>query len=197
MKEKYTFCDIDPKVVGAWRDELADIQNVEIKEGDIFTEYWQWDTPVDALVCPGNSFGLMDGGFDEKAYGHYQGGEIDIQFRVRKKIKENWPSWKGWDAMLPVGNAEVVEAEKKTIPYVIYAPTMQSARPICEEGNTNVYRAMKAVIYAAQKHNSVSPDKIKHIVVPGLGTGVGILPPDRSAKQIRNAFQKAELLTRQ
>ncbi|MBL0217780.1 MAG: Appr-1-p processing protein [Myxococcales bacterium] len=44
--------------VRAWERTFADVENVEVIEGDYFA------TPADAMVSPANSFGIMDGGLD-------------------------------------------------------------------------------------------------------------------------------------
>src|SRR2546426_11254247 len=53
---KLILCDVDPAVVEAWRAQFALRREVEVRQCSAL------DPEVDAVVCPGNSFGFMDGG---------------------------------------------------------------------------------------------------------------------------------------
>ena len=67
---------------------------------------------------------------------------------------------------LPVGQALVLPTEHAFIPFLVSAPTMR----------------------VPAKHNARSSHPISTLLVPGLGTGVGEMPPERAARQMKAAY---------
>jgi O-acetyl-ADP-ribose deacetylase (regulator of RNase III) len=173
--------DISPSLVTAWREAFADVEDVEISQGDIFSKKAgvigpedPIDIRADAVVSPANSFGFMDGGID--AVFTYQLGP-QVQAVLQKKIVSEWAG------ELPVGQALIVPTGRPEIPFCISAPTMRS--PSVVANTVNAYLALRAALIVALAH-----DQIRTILCPGLATAVGRMPPRRCARQMRAAWDR-------
>ncbi len=174
---------IDRHLEKAWKNSCGDLDFVTIHEGSIF------DIPCDAVVSPANSYGFMDGGIDALYTRHF--GQI-VQDRVRIAILERH------HGELLVGSAEIVETDDPKIPYLFAAPTMRVPM-VLDEKTVNPYLATRAVlllaryglfasgIYAGQKISN----HVKSIAFPGMGTGVGSVPPEIAARQMRAAIDES------
>ena len=163
--------DISPAVTTAWAAAFADAPDVEVSCGDIFA------VKADAIVSPANSFGYMDGGID-LVYSRFFGWEL--QSRLQALLLEQY------FGELPVGQAVVVPTEHAFIPFLVSAPTMRVPASI---GRTvNVYLAFRAALMAVIEHNASTSSPIGSLLVPGLGTGVGEVPPERAARQMKQAY---------
>ncbi len=162
--------DMNPAVVAAWRVAFADTPDVELSCGDIF------ESAATAIVSPANSFGYMDGGID-LVYSRFFGW--DLQMRLRALLAERHYG------ELPVGQAVIVPTGHVAIPFLVSAPTMRLPTNI---GRTvNVYLAFRAALIAVLEHNATDATPIDSVLVPGLGTGIGEVPPERAARQMRLA----------
>ncbi len=85
-----------------------------------------------------------------------------------------------------MGCAEVVETAHADWPYLVCAPTMRVPENIRD--TINPYMAMRATLLAVLKFNADHGPRIRTLVVPGLGTGVGRVPAARCASQMRLAY---------
>jgi len=162
----------DPDLHVAWFQNLSDLDYVEIKEGDILSE------GCDILVSPANSFGFMDGGIDLH-YRNFFGMELET--RVKNEII-NYR-----DGELPVGDALTVPTMNEKFQWLMVLPTMRTPT-ILRPSDPNIYLAAKRLAWSIKGWMNEGRDKI--IAVPGLGTGVGKMPPDICAKHIRLAFDR-------
>jgi len=115
--------------------------------------------PVDAIVNPANSLGIMGGG----AAGA-------IKRRGGDKIQQEAMA----SAPIAVGAAVVTTAGKLHARAVIHAPTMEE--PGLKIGVENVRRATRAALIAAAHHG------FETIALPGIGTGVGGVDRDEAAR---------------
>jgi len=163
--------DIEPSVVAAWNIEFGNEPLVTISCGSIF------DEAAHAIVSPANSFGYMDGGID-LVYSHYFGWELEESLKVLL-LEQHFGE-------LPVGQAVILPTKHDRIPYLVSAPTMRVPSSISR--TTNVYLAFRAALIAVARHNATSQVPIESILVPGLGTGVGEVPPRRAAHQMKLAY---------
>jgi O-acetyl-ADP-ribose deacetylase (regulator of RNase III) len=152
----------------AWTSEFGQYRDVEIIEGDIC------EIECDAIVSPANSFGFMDGSLD-LALSERFGWELEkrLQAEIRSRPMGE----------LLVGEALIIATEDEKIPWLISAPTMRVPMEI--KTTVNAYLAMKATLAATLGHQT--HPAIRSIAIPGLGTGVGALPPEIAAKQMRLA----------
>ena len=166
---KIVLADLQLPVVTAWQKAFAGVADVEIRHGSIF------DVPVDALVSPANSFGFMDGGLDlqiSKFFGWH------IQSRLQEVIKERH------SGELLVATSVIIETDFPEIPYVIASPTMRVPMILGKE-TVNVYLAVRAALLRIE---CLMFPNIESVSFPGMGTGVGRVPPDICARQMRQAF---------
>jgi O-acetyl-ADP-ribose deacetylase (regulator of RNase III) len=173
---KIHLIDTNEKLAIAWQKVFEGIENVVVIHDSIFNH------SADALVSPANSFGFMNGGIDfsiSKNLGWH------IEKKLQKIIREKY------FGELLVGQAEIVETEHTQFPYLISAPTMRTPMTILR--SPNVYLAMKAILILVKEGNFDNGEKIcekvKRIAIPGLGTGVGQVPPIVVARQMRIAWE--------
>src|SRR4051812_38917306 len=117
------------------------------------------EMPVDAVVNPANSLGIMGGGV---AAALSRKGGPTIQREAMSL------------APIAVGAAVVTEAGQLWAKHVIHAPTMEE--PGMKIGVENVRRATRAALVAAA-HKSYET-----IAMPGMGTGLGGVDPADAAR---------------
>ncbi|NDJ60208.1 MAG: Appr-1-p processing protein [Chloroflexi bacterium] len=173
---KVVLADLNIEIIEAWRAIMPARADIAMHHGSIF------DVQCDALISPANSFGYMDGGLD-LAISQYFGWHV--QDRAQEAIKARH------HGELLVGTAEMVATDHADIPYVILAPTMRVPTVLGAE-SVNPYLAMRAVILLVE--HGTFPDgtpikaKVQTVAVPGLGTGVGRVPPEICARQMYAAL---------
>ena len=136
--------------------------------------------PCDAIVNPANSFGYMGGGV-AGAIKRIGGVEIENQAIAK--------------APIPVGTAVFTSAGSLPCDFVIHAPTME--QPAMRIGVDNVRNATRAALELGIEL------RIKKIAIPGMGTGVGGVAPDKAAeaivsiaKRLEDKFEKIILIDR-
>lgn len=165
----------DTTMAAAWSEAFSGA-DVNIHHGSIL------EVSCDALVSPANSFGFMDGGLD-LAYSQHFGW--DLQMRLRRLILERHRG------ELLVGAAEVIETGKSMPGLMIAAPTMRVPMRLPED-SINSYLATRAALLAARYGSlldgSMVSSRIGVLAVPGMGTGVGRVPPKVCARQMRAAY---------
>ena len=120
-----------------------------------------WTLPVDAVVNPANSLGIMGGGISGTL--RRQGGDAIQQAAMQA-------------APIAVGAAIVTTAGQLPAKHVIHVPTMEE--PGQKIGAENVRRAARAALIAADRNN------LKVIAIPGIGTDLGEVPFDEAARAI-------------
>lgn len=167
---RLSLCDRAAGVASALAAAFADVGAASVYQGSIF------DLEGDALVAPANSFGDMGGGIDARIDDFYRG---QAQPLLIAAIAE------ACYGELPVGQALILEIGGPRFPVLIAAPTMRVPGDI--SGTINAYLALRAALVAALKRNEAG-GALRHLAAPGLGTGVGRLSAERSAAQMRAAF---------
>ena len=126
---------------------------VDIKRGSLL------EADVDVIVNPANSRGYMGGGV-AGVIRRFGGEEIE-----REAISK---------APVPVGEAILTTAGRLSFKGVIHAPTMEE--PAMRTTEEKVRRATRAALKLADELC------FKSIAFPGMGTGVGRVPKDVSAR---------------
>jgi O-acetyl-ADP-ribose deacetylase (regulator of RNase III) len=116
---------------------------------------------VDAIVNPANSLGIMGGGIGGTIRRH--GGDV-IQHESMAK------------APIAIGAAIVTGPGALPCQHIIHAPTMEE--PGMQIGAENVRRAARAALIASDRM------QFKVIAFPGMGTDLGGVPIDESARAI-------------
>ena len=120
-----------------------------------------WTLPVDAIVNPANSLGIMGGGIGGAL--RRQGGDVIQQAAMAA-------------APIAVGAALVTTAGQLPAKHIIHVPTMEE--PGMKIGAENVRRAARAALIAADRNS------LKVIAIPGIGTDLGDVPIDEAARAI-------------
>lgn len=173
---KITLAAPDSFLLEAWQKACASLENVQIYCGSVF------DVACDALVSPANSFGFMDGGIDAQ-YVDAFGAHVQDRLRMGILTRHN--------GELLVGAAELIETGDQRHPYLIAAPTMRVPM-VLPSDTVNPYLATRAVLSLARDH----AERIRSLCFPGMGTGVGRVPAEICARQMRAAIERSQM-TRQ
>ena len=163
---RFHFIDQDAGVVSALREAFRPFPEVVIRRGDLL------EFARNTVVSPANAFGFMDGGID---LAYLQAFGPVIQARVQEAIASR-P-----EGHLPVGASLVVRTDHRRIPFLIVAPTMFMPEAV---SSLNCYRAMRAILRIAAAHEEIGRD----VFSPGLGTGVGLVPPAEAAQEMARAY---------
>lgn len=106
--------------------------------------------------------------------------EKDLQRLIREK----------YYGELLVGQADSIATGSPQFPYLIAAPTMRT--PMTITRGPNVYQAMKAILvlrYGRLATGELVSEKVRSVVIPGLGTGIGQVRPLVCARQMRLAWE--------
>jgi O-acetyl-ADP-ribose deacetylase len=119
------------------------------------------EMPVDAVVNPANSLGIMGGGVSAAL--SRKGGPT-----IQREAMSLAP--------IAVGAAVVTNAGQLWAKHVIHAPTMEE--PGVKVGIENVRRATRAALIAAARHG------FDTIALPGMGTGLGGVDPSDASRAI-------------
>jgi len=164
--------DRNQEMCDKWTTEFIDCDDVIIYCDDFFAP------ETDCVVSPANSFGFMDGGLDgviTKRLGNQT--QTNVKESISKRpMKE-----------LLVGEAILIETTNQEIPYCISAPTMRV--PMILKNTPNVYLASKAIFNLLLDIQSVGLP-INRVTISGLGTGVGRVPYEICAKQMKKAYDE-------
>ncbi|HEY9348181.1 MAG TPA: macro domain-containing protein [Inquilinus sp.] len=174
---KIVLAATESRLADAWEKAFVEVADVSVHRGSIF------DVVCDAVVSPANSFGFMDGGIDALYLDRFG---VEVQTRLRRLILDRH------HGELLVGGAEVVETGDPARPFLIAAPTMRVPMVLGAE-TINPYLATRAVLLLA-KHGTFPngerlADRLRTIAFPGMGTGVGRVPADACARQMRAAVE--------
>jgi len=168
----------DAALALAWEAACGDLPGVTVHRGSIF------DVACDAVVSPANSFGFMDGGIDALYVERFGEG---VQSRVRRQILDRH------GGELLVGSAEIVETGAAATPFLIAAPTMRVPM-VLPHDSINPYLATRAVLRVWRQGQLPAGDpvgeRVRSVAFPGMGTGVGRLPPELCARQMRTALEE-------
>lgn len=127
---------------------------------------------VQCVVSPGNSFGIMDGGYDYALRNYYG---IQLQERVQKYIIENYCGEQS------VGTSFIIDTNKNN-QLLIHTPTMRTPSKI--QDSVVVYQCMRSTLLEARKNN------IKSILIPVFGGMAGGVNPNDIAKLMRAAYDQ-------
>lgn len=165
---KLILCDTNERLCEAWDKVFAGESDVEVLHSR-FEDVVEYD----AIVSPGNSFGLMDGGIDAAIIDYFGYG---LMKRVQNEIMALYFGEQ------PVGTCLLVCTENDQHPFLAHTPTMRIPQNI--QGTENVYNAMRAMLIAV-RHSS----GINTILCPGLGTCTGCMPEELVAAHMYMAWR--------
>ena len=116
---------------------------------------------------------------------------VAVQDRVRTTILRHH------HGELLVGSADIVETGDAKQPYLIAAPTMRVPMKL-GSATVNPYLATRAALLLIRHGSFVDgplagrrmDETIRSIAFPGMGTGVGKVPVEICARQMRKALQE-------
>jgi O-acetyl-ADP-ribose deacetylase (regulator of RNase III) len=167
--------DPDAELCRQWSSELSRWDAaVTIKHGR-FEDLERFD----ALVSPGNSFGVMDGGVDAHIVDRFPA----VHSAVRMAIDERFAGYQ------PVGTALIVSTGDRAHPFLVHAPTMRVPMPLPPDSAVNVHDAFWGALLAVDRHNRSDPtEPIRILAFSGLGTGVGRIPAGTAARLMALAY---------
>ncbi len=131
----------------------------------------------DCLVSPANSFGMMDGGMDAAITAFFG---MQLMERVQQCILDDYLGEQS------VGTSFIIETGHPQYPFLAHTPTMRVPMQIV--GTDIPYIAMWAMLLAVRQYNRTASRSIVKIACPGLGTGIGRIPPIESARQMALAY---------
>lgn len=129
---------------------------------------------IQCVVSPANSFGLMDGGYDEALtawYGH------QLEQRVQQYILDRYYGEQ------PVGTSFLIDAGKDN-QVLIHTPTMRTPQEIVDP--RIIYQCMRTTLMEAQRHS------IDSILIPMFGGATGNVKPQTVAKFMWQAYHQIQ-----
>jgi O-acetyl-ADP-ribose deacetylase (regulator of RNase III) len=158
--------DMNAGVVQAWRSSFSAFPEVIVEQADLLA------VAFNAVVSPANGYGFMDGGIDAAYVRLFGSGmEASVQQAIARRPEGH----------LPVGASMVIPTGHTRIPYLIVAPTMLMPEAVV---SLNCYRAMRALLRVAAADANLR----RAVFCPGLGTGVGAVPPEDAAREMARAY---------
>lgn len=167
---KIYLLDINPAVVNAWNEKFSGIESVEVVHADF--DAFMSNYHVDCVVSPGNSHGVMAGGYD-RALSEYFGW--DLTKRVQAYIKEYF------GGQQKVGTSFIISTGYDDI-NLIHTPSMINPSRI-NDANV-VYECTKSTLEVAKENN------VRSIVIPAFGGACGGLDPKVIAKNMYKAISE-------
>jgi O-acetyl-ADP-ribose deacetylase (regulator of RNase III) len=174
---KINLVDRNIEMCDEWNKQFKDCLDVSVHHGNFF------DCLSDCIVSPSNSYGFLDGGLDNEIRKYYEKRGTDIEKTVQDVI------YKDFFGELLVGQAFYLPLFSFTtsnkIPDLIVAPTMRVPMILGKE-SVNVYLASKAIFNKLIGLGNYS--RVKSVTISGLGTGIGQVPYDVCAKQMKKAY---------
>jgi O-acetyl-ADP-ribose deacetylase (regulator of RNase III) len=167
----------DYSLYQAFLQQFDYLPNVEVVNCD-----FEQLSSYDCLVSPANSFGMMDGGIDAAITAFFG---LQLMERVQQRILDDYLGEQS------VGTSFIIKTGHPQYPFLAHTPTMRVPMQIV--GTDIPYIAMWAMLLAVRQYNkaaveSRSTPAIVKIACPGLGTGIGRIPPMESARQMALAY---------
>ena len=156
----------------AFKHQFDYLPNVEVANCD-----FEQLSSYDCLVSPANSFGMMDGGIDAAITAFFG---MQLMERVQQRILDDYLGEQS------VGTSFIIETGHPQYPFLAHTPTMRVPMQIV--GTDIPYMAMWAMLLAVRQYNRTAVKSIVKIACPGLGTGIGRIPPMESARQMALAY---------
>jgi O-acetyl-ADP-ribose deacetylase (regulator of RNase III) len=175
---RLVLCAVDEPLALAWTEAVAGRRDVEVHRGSVL------DVDAQAVVSPANSYGWMRGGIDAV----YAQAFPSIEQHVRSAVL----AYHGGE--LPVGQALIVPTGVLSPTWLISAPTMREPGELLPPDTVHPYLAARAVFHLWRDGRLEDERPVRRVVrtiaLPGLGTGVGGVPPQNCARQVMAAWDE-------
>ncbi len=153
----------------AWQQAFEAIPGVYVVQDD-FASFMDAHPRVDCVVAPGNSYGLMDAGYDAAIVSYYGEG---LKHAVQRKILGDWFGEQ------PVGTSISVEYAGITL---VHTPVMRV--PSVVRDPMVVYHATRSALIEAMRGG------VKTVVFPAFGAGCGKVAHDVVARLMAQAYRQ-------
>ena len=144
---------------------------------DDFANFMNEHPTIDGIVSPGNSFGLMDGGYD-KAIINYFG--TWLMKDVQKTILKYFYGEQGVGTCLIITMPITNTADDKIL--LLHTPTMRTPEKIYDI--RVIYQCMRETLIAAEHSNRTE------IVIPAFGACTGEVPYADVARMMFLAYKQ-------
>ncbi|MBQ0045668.1 MAG: macro domain-containing protein [Mycoplasma sp.] len=166
---KIYLLDNNELITTAWKQYFYDCKDVEIVTDEF--KHFMDNHKVDCVVSPGNSKGIMLGGYD-LAITKYFGDKLTnkVQTYIAKTYKGGYQ---------PVGSAFITDIPGSKIK-LIHCPTMLKPAVIYNAKIVNdcMYNVLKVA----------KDNKVKAIVIPAFGGMTGKVNPNDLAREMFGAY---------
>lgn len=175
---RLVLCALDEPLAAAWQEIAEDRDGISAYRGSVL------DAGTDAAVSPANSYGWMRGGVDAE----YARTFPQVEEQVRSAVL----AYHGGE--LPVGEALLVPTGFPRPAWLISAPTMREPGEQLPADTVHPYLAARAILRlwsgAALENGTPVRHVVRSIALPGLGTGIGNVPPRLCARQVAAAWDE-------
>lgn len=175
----------------AWRSAIEETLPADIRDRFELVQSNLADLPskkisCDCVVSPANSYGIMDGGYDLALSEMFKGkqGVQTLTRHCQAAMREKWAGYLPPGACMLVPLPDDVRTNPLKAKAIAVIPTMR----IPEDATWNrdlVYNAMWGLLNAVRAHET----PIESVLLTGLGTGVGMVSPQRCAVQMMLAVK--------
>lgn len=163
--------DIDKKMTEEWNQQFNGKKDVIVVNDD-FECFMNHHQGIEAVVSPGNSFGIMDGGLDQAIVDYFG---IDVQNATQKYIK------KAYLGEQPVGTSFSISIPGDKDCHLIHTPTMRIPQVILDP--RIIYTCMRSTLVEMKKSN------YKEVVIPAFGHCTGAVPSPVVAYLMRKGYE--------
>ncbi|MBN1420036.1 MAG: macro domain-containing protein [Planctomycetes bacterium] len=147
--------------------------DVEKSEGSVL------ESGCDAILCPTNSLGFLDGGLALEICERFG---FRLQEELRALIRDEH------DGELLVGQARILPTGIESPRWIIFAPVARTPQDI--HRTVNVFLAMRAALLAIRDFNRGAETPIASLAVPPLAQGDLGVSPFAERRQVRHAIDR-------
>lgn len=173
---KIYLLDHNANMTDAWAKYFSKKTDIHIVCDD-FANFMNEHPTIDGIVSPGNSFGLMDGGYD-KAIINYFG--TWLMKDVQKTILKYFYGEQGVGTCLIITMPITNTVDDKIL--LLHTPTMRTPEKIYDI--RVIYQCMRETLIAAEHSNRTE------IVIPAFGACTGEVPYDDVARMMFLAYKQ-------
>ena len=146
------FADKNKKVVRAMEKQFSDIMNVQVMRCPLLQI-----SKADCIVCPGNSFGIINDGIEKSITTLIK----DSKERIRNVINGIYYGEQ------PVGTSIIINTFDKNYTHLAYIPIKRHTN---DKIATNTpYIIFRSLLTSILNHNKMSDNKIYTILCPVFG----------------------------
>ena len=175
---KIYIVDTNTELCQTIAEAFSGIENVEVINSEI-TNFLS-KVNVEAVVTPGNSIGMMTGGFDKSIVEYF--GEFlmtDIQNGIKNFYLGEQPIATPLTVPVVRHNSKNVITDRK---YIIHIPTMRVPQKIIDP--SIIYSCMRCAMIECNRQY------VHSVVIPAFGAQTGQVPYDLVAKYMRTAYHQ-------